>query len=1443
MQQFLTDVHSCGEKMEEDRMKKRLWLIAVLLVLLCLNACGKSALESAEPNPGQESAEPVSVRESRDSSEQASLPSESHDAVPSSSEAPSDTPNANPVEVPGSLGMFFDGKTFRTENPSLTRGEWVKMLSDSFGLEGTAPEGSSFTDIPADHPLFVYAQACLAWGVLSPGTLSPNDGATLAFAVDTGVAAMGEKLTAYEGSREEKALRFAIQEKIVPEDADGSAVIRQAEAEWILSALTHRFLHSETEPFCRIELQDQVRDYRDDDGFILNTDETYLYCGNQVLETGRVYVLPGNDEHPEGLAIKITSITKNNDGSVLVSWEKPEYYEVFSEAEVLNRVVPRIEDMELAEGVSLVEYIPGSYDRAQGETNDFIKTDKTYSDYVEYPTWVFEVELSKGDVKPKISVEYDDVKGSLDLSGLVSLVPGKEDAKAICDEAVKAYNRDEISIEEMASRIEEAQKGKHEAMPAPQKYKSDSGCKGKIKVTLSEMYFDYYAYIETGFLGLFPELDNFTCTLNKKINVDIDFQGYFSEEIKLFSINLTGTHLARVELDVYLVFEANGDLELKYAVSKCSRIDYDKGNWRKAAEKDANGRLNLALSTSAEVKPCVKLVLDAFGLYEKDLLDVGFSIKAEFKGEIGIEQEAQWYETPKGRQCDVTTVLNSSVKLTAPIIELYVNLNVLGIKVNTSLDLVSRDDAFVITALENKTVLAQTSYLVSDEVLSKSPSETRTVYVEGLKGKRSGAPIRDDSILFYDYYDYDGDGEKELLLVRSASEGTQITLVLWDGDQYQMTLDTDESLLNAYGPGFPVVSLYDIQGDKAVLRSEAILPHRSVDTFVRYETESGVKLAAASLKERSGVAEKYWFSLFLLEFKPDESVRSHILFSHSWEYGNDFFISELSGKNPEKIYGKWGQYLISGLHWLLGQNRSFKELCWDFAASIWGLINQPGILLSPYSHDDLFQVEGIDLRFAPDEKEGDPTAADSSESGGPAESSSPAEESGEAERIPNHLAKLKVGDIIEFGRYDQDGVSGEEPIEWIVLEKREDKLLVISRYCFETSVYSASGENWKNSQARSWLNGSFLDSSFSQEERDLILKTKNYDGEWNPTTDSIFLLSADEVELYMTPAMVSTSATPNAVNHGAYVVNGEVFWWLRSKGEGGERYQAHTRTGGMIDFEGEDAGETGALRPVMCLSTYDVKSEQAENGLHTKMSRETREAYLSYLEELREAYISYYKKFYGSDNWEVDLKWHMDHLYVSFFDITGDGEVELLLNCMTFTFPAHYLVILTYQDHHLQCIEDVNNPIDGTYQLWGYSSVGIMGGGESAHVITAAVFGSQGSLYWIHRGHHGALLSMDTTSERFTLYELCYLGGTALEQREVVTLFTRDGEFEFYGERKEAAGFEEAKKTINDYLLSADTFIMDDYSGFSPWIYLPFWEESYLSMSYQEAIEFLKATE
>ena len=46
------------------------------------------------------------------------------------------------------------------------------------------------------------------------------------------------------------------------------------------------------------------------------------------------------------------------------------------------------------------------------------------------------------------------------------------------------------------------------------------------------------------------------------------------------------------------------------------------------------------------------------------------------------------------------------------------------------------------------------------------------------------------------------------------------------------------------------------------------------------------------------------------------------------------------------------------------------------------------------------------------------------------------------------LKAAKVGSFILFGEYEQDNdeSTGKEAIEWLVLDKQEDKMLVISRY-------------------------------------------------------------------------------------------------------------------------------------------------------------------------------------------------------------------------------------------------------------------------------------------------------------------------------------------------------------------------------------------------------------
>lgn len=54
------------------------------------------------------------------------------------------------------------------------------------------------------------------------------------------------------------------------------------------------------------------------------------------------------------------------------------------------------------------------------------------------------------------------------------------------------------------------------------------------------------------------------------------------------------------------------------------------------------------------------------------------------------------------------------------------------------------------------------------------------------------------------------------------------------------------------------------------------------------------------------------------------------------------------------------------------------------------------------------------------------------------------------------LKSLKVGDTFTFGHYEQDNNSsnGKEPIEWLVLDRKGNEVLVISKYCLDSKPYA-----------------------------------------------------------------------------------------------------------------------------------------------------------------------------------------------------------------------------------------------------------------------------------------------------------------------------------------------------------------------------------------------------
>ncbi len=125
------------------------------------------------------------------------------------------------------------------------------------------------------------------------------------------------------------------------------------------------------------------------------------------------------------------------------------------------------------------------------------------------------------------------------------------------------------------------------------------------------------------------------------------------------------------------------------------------------------------------------------------------------------------------------------------------------------------------------------------------------------------------------------------------------------------------------------------------------------------------------------------------------------------------------------------------------------------------------------------------------------------------------------------LISAEIGDTISFGSYEQDNNTrnGSEDIEWIVLDKTDDKVLVVSKNLLDVVVYFDSGTNntWDTSACRSWLNTDFANKAFSKEEQECIISTvvkaeksveanNLYAGK--DTLDKIFILSRNEMEKY-----------------------------------------------------------------------------------------------------------------------------------------------------------------------------------------------------------------------------------------------------------------------------------------------------------------------------------------
>ncbi len=216
------------------------------------------------------------------------------------------------------------------------------------------------------------------------------------------------------------------------------------------------------------------------------------------------------------------------------------------------------------------------------------------------------------------------------------------------------------------------------------------------------------------------------------------------------------------------------------------------------------------------------------------------------------------------------------------------------------------------------------------------------------------------------------------------------------------------------------------------------------------------------------------------------------------------------------------------------------------------------------------------------------------------------------------------GDLLPFGRYEQDGNSanGAEDIYWVIKGVSFDnsgvRLKLVSLVALDIMPYNSvkTPVTWKTCSLRHWLNRTFFEQAFNEHEQAAVAATslqgeKNSSGAsapWLDTLDKVWVMSVDEASSLFKNngerlSLASKYAFGKDGDFGTQQINsfvgyygrGDVFkertgvrYWLRTPGTNGLKAAIAGRNGGICYGKAQKkqiydrvVTDNLAVRPVM----------------------------------------------------------------------------------------------------------------------------------------------------------------------------------------------------------------------------------------------------------------------
>lgn len=209
----------------------------------------------------------------------------------------------------------------------------------------------------------------------------------------------------------------------------------------------------------------------------------------------------------------------------------------------------------------------------------------------------------------------------------------------------------------------------------------------------------------------------------------------------------------------------------------------------------------------------------------------------------------------------------------------------------------------------------------------------------------------------------------------------------------------------------------------------------------------------------------------------------------------------------------------------------------------------------------------------------------------------------------NYLDRFKV---LEFGTYEQDADTSteNEVIEWLVIDEKDDKVLVISKKSIVCIAYNdvSTSITWDKCILRLYLNNIFYNTYLTDEERSLIIPSRLNNNTVNAfglpngpdTIDSIFILNIDEYKKYFNSDLERVSAGTKYtstlglnISHTLPIddnpIENGTYYWARNVGYH-DSDTACINWDGKINAYGYDCKSDGmGVRPCMWLKKEAMK--------------------------------------------------------------------------------------------------------------------------------------------------------------------------------------------------------------------------------------------------------------